>query len=72
VTAQETCRRSSDGKLYLRDFSPVHLARVIFGWRVSAKDHSALRDDLKHVNPNARLISAILDGGRVILSPPLR
>jgi len=72
VTALKACRRSSDGKLYLRDVDPLHLTGVICGWRVGADDLSSLRDDLKRVNPNARLMSAILDGGRVILSPPLQ
>jgi hypothetical protein len=71
VTALEACRRSSDGKLYLYDVPPSHLAGVICGWRVGEEDISSLRDDLKRVNPNARLIRAILDSGRVILSPPL-
>jgi len=72
VTALASCRRSSDGKLYLRDVAPHHLAGVICGWRVGKEDLSSLRDDLKRVNLNARLIGAILDGGRVILSPPLQ
>lgn len=29
VTALEACRRSSDGKLYLRDVAPLHLAGLI-------------------------------------------
>ena len=61
VTALKACRRSSDGKLYLRDVDSLHLTGVICGWRVGADDLSLLRDDLKRVNPNARLISAILD-----------
>jgi len=72
VTALDACRRSSDGKLYLRDVTPLHLTGVIRGWRVGAEDLSSLRDDLKRVNPNARLIAATLDGGRVILSTPLQ
>ena len=72
VTALDACRRSLDGKLYLRDVSPLHLTGVICGWRVGAGELSSLRDDLRQVNPNARLIAAILDGGRVILSPPLQ
>ena len=72
VTALGTCRRSSDGKLYLRDVAPLHLTGVICGWRVSAGDLSTLRDELKRVNPNARLIAAVLDGSRVTLSPPLQ
>ena len=72
VTALASCRRSSDGKLYLRDVAPYHLAGVICRWRVGKEDLSSLRDDLKRVNLNARLVGAILDGGRVILSPPLQ
>jgi hypothetical protein len=72
VTALNACRRSSDGKLYLRDVAPLHLAGVICGWRVGKEELSSLSDDLKRVNPNARLIGAVLDGGRVSLSPPLQ
>jgi hypothetical protein len=72
VTALKACRRSSDGKLYLHDVAPPHLAGVICGWRVDKEELSSLSDDLKRVNPNVRLIGAVLDGGRVSLSPPLQ
>jgi hypothetical protein len=57
--------------LYLRDFSPVFLTRVICGWRVNANEDSAFRNDLKQVIPKARLISSTLNGGGGILGPPL-
>jgi hypothetical protein len=57
--------------LYLRDFSPGYLTRVICGWRVNANDDPAFHNDLKQVIPKARLISSVLNGGGVILGPPL-
>ena len=72
VTALNACRRSSDGKLYLRDVDHLHLTGVICGWRARAEDVSLLDGELKRLNPNAKLISAVLDGGRVGLNPPLQ
>jgi hypothetical protein len=72
VTALNTCRRSSDGKLHLRDVDHLHLTDVICGWRASADEISLLGDKLKRLNPDAKLISAVLDGGRVSLKPPLQ
>jgi hypothetical protein len=72
VTALKTCRRSSDGKLYLRDVDRLHLTGVICGWRASADDLSSVGDELERLNPDAKLISAILDGGRVSLNFPLQ
>jgi hypothetical protein len=71
VTALKGCRLSSDGKLYLRDVDPLHVTDVICGWRVGKDEFLSFRDDLKQVNPNARLIAATLDGGRVVLNPAL-
>ena len=72
VTALNACRRSSDGKLYLRDVDHLHLTGVICGWRARADDVSSLGGELKRLNPNAKLISAVLDGGKVSLNPPLQ
>lgn len=71
VTALQDCSRSLDGKLYLRDVDPLHVTGVICGWRVNADDIQSLRNDLPRTNHNLRLVSAILDGGTVNLSPPL-
>ena len=71
VTALNACRRSSDGKLYLRDIDPLHLTGVISGWRVHSDDLFSLREELRRVNSDARLTSAILDGASVILRPSL-
>ncbi len=72
VTALNACHRSPDGKLYLRDVDRLQLTGVICGWRASTTDVSSLDDDLKRLNPDAKLILAVLDGGRVRLNPPLR
>jgi hypothetical protein len=71
VTALHTCRLSADGKLYLRDVNLLHVTGVIYGWRVKAEDLSSLHGDLKQVNPNAKLIPAILDGAKVVLGNPV-
>ena len=68
VTALEACRRSPDGKLYLRDIIPSPLTGVICGWRVSEQDRLLLRHDLKQVNPKIEIITAALDGGKVTLN----
>ncbi len=72
VTALSACRRSADGKHYLRDVDRHHLTGVICGWRVSSEDILLLGDELRRLNPDAKLISTILDGGRVNLSTPLQ
>jgi hypothetical protein len=72
VTALNACRRSSDGKLYLRDVDHLHVTGVICGWRARVEDVSSFGGELKRLNPNAKLISAVLDGGRVSLNPPLQ
>jgi Protein of unknown function (DUF2971) len=72
VTALNACHQSPDGKLYLRDVDRRHLTSVICGWRASADDVSSLRDELKRLNPDAKLISAVLDRGRVSLDPGLQ
>jgi hypothetical protein len=72
VTPLKACRQSSDGKLYLRQVDRLHVTGVICGWRVDKNDFSGLCEDLKQVNPKARLISAILEGGRVKLEPALK
>jgi hypothetical protein len=72
ATALNACRQSSDGELYLRDVNSLHLTGVICGWRASANDVSLLKDKLGHVNPDAKLISAVLDSGKVSLNPPLQ
>jgi hypothetical protein len=71
VTALNDCHRSSDGKLYLRSVDRLHLTGVICGWRASADDVSYLGHELMRLNPEAKLVSAVLDGGRVSLRPPL-
>lgn len=71
VAALKTCCRSLDGKLYLREVDRRHVTGVICGWRASADEVGSLCNDLKRLNPDARLISAALDGGRVNLEPPL-
>jgi hypothetical protein len=73
LTALSACRRSSDGKLYLRDVDRFHPKGVICGWRASADDISLLGEELKRLNPDAKLISASFDGGgRVNLNPSLK
>jgi hypothetical protein len=72
VTALNACHRSSDGKLYLRDVDRLHLTGVICGWRTSADTVSSLGKELRRLNPDAKLISAVLDCGRVSLNPPLQ
>jgi hypothetical protein len=71
VTALTACRRSADSNLYLRDVDRGHVTGVICGWRAQADDVSRLGSELKRLNPNARLVSAVLDGGKVVLQPPL-
>jgi hypothetical protein len=71
VTALSRCRRSPDEELYLRDVDSSYLTGVIAGWRVKAGDLSLLRSELQRINPKASIISASLDGGRVVLNPPL-
>jgi|HubBroStandDraft_6_1064221.scaffolds.fasta_scaffold259990_2 hypothetical protein len=72
VTALSACRRSPDGKLFLRDVDPVHLTGVICGWMASPDDAASLRIELKRSNPNVKLVSAILDGGKISLSGPIQ
>ena len=72
VTSLTTCHRSSDGKLYLLDVDPLHLTGVICGWRVSADHRSLLFDELRRLNPAVKLISAVLDGGKIGLNPSLQ
>lgn len=71
VTALQACRRSADGKLYLRDITPPPLTGIICGWRVTEQDCSLLRRDLERVNPSIELITAALDHGKVVVTPPL-
>ncbi len=71
VTALEACRRSLDGKIYLRDVAPSPVTGVICGWRVSEKDRSLLLADIEQVNPKIKVITASLDRGRIILNPAL-
>jgi len=71
VTALNACRQSVDGKLYLRDVDPVHVTGVICGWRVTTDNYFALNNELKRLNPSIKLISAILDGGKISLNHPL-
>jgi len=71
VTALQACRRSPDGKLYLRDATPSPLAGVICGWRVSQEERSSLHGELREVNPKVRIAGASLVRGKVLLSPPL-
>jgi len=72
VTALKTCRRSSDNKLYLRDVDRLHLTGVICGWRVKTDDISSLEDEIKRENSNVKMISSVLDGGRVKLNKSLQ
>ena len=72
VTALNACRQSTNGGLHLRDVDRVHLTGVICGWRARADGVSLLSSELKHLNPAARLVSAVFDGGRVRLDPPLQ
>jgi hypothetical protein len=71
VTALEACRRSPDGKLFLRDITPSPLTGVICGWRVSEQDRLLLRRDLEQVNPRIEVITAALDRGKVTLNSAL-
>lgn len=72
VTALNACRRPAKGDLYLRDVDRHHLTGVICGWRAHADDVSSLGDELKRLNSNAKLVSAVLDRGKVGLDPPLQ
>jgi hypothetical protein len=72
VTALSACQPSQDGKLHLRHVDRFHLKGVICGWRANVDDVSLLGDKLACLNPDAKLISATLDGGRVSLQPPLQ
>ena len=72
VTALSACRRSPDGNLYLRGVDRLHLTGVICGWRVRAEDVSSLGSELNRLNPNAKLVSAALDDGKVGLNSPLQ
>jgi Protein of unknown function (DUF2971) len=72
VTALKVCRRSPDGRLYLRAVDQLHVTGVICGWRVGKAEVTVLRDDLTRENPNLRLIFATLDVGKVNLSPSLQ
>jgi Protein of unknown function (DUF2971) len=72
VTALKKCRRSSDNKLYLRDVDRLHVTGVICGWRLGTDDIISLQNDLKEENLNVKVIPAILDGGRVKISQPLK
>ncbi len=72
VAALNGCRQSLDGKLYLRDVAPLHVTGAICGWRVSADNYSALRHELKRLNPAIGLISTIWEGGKICLNPPLQ
>jgi hypothetical protein len=72
VTPLSVCYRSPDDKLYLRDVDPLHLAGAICGWRAGADDVSSLAEELKRVNPNAKLVLAVLDRGRIVLKPSLQ
>jgi hypothetical protein len=72
VTALNACHLSSDGNLYLRDVDHLCLTGIICGWRARSDDVSLLSDQLKRLNPNAKLISAVLDRGKVGLTPPLQ
>lgn len=69
VTALAGCRRSPDGKLYLRDTKPSPMTGVICGWRVSEKDRLLLTEDLKRVNPNITVIAATFVRGKIDLTP---
>jgi hypothetical protein len=71
VTALETCRRSSDGKLYLRDITPSPLTGVICGWRITERLRLLLRHDLDRVNPKIKIIIADLDRGKITLNSTL-
>jgi hypothetical protein len=72
VTALTACRRSPDGNLYLRSVDRLHLTGAICGWRARAEDVSSLGSELNRLNPNAKLVSAVLDDGKVGLKPPLQ
>jgi hypothetical protein len=69
VTGLKACKQSSDGKLYLRNVDHLHMTSVICGWRARADEAALLCKELKRLNPDAKLISAALDRGRVNLNP---
>jgi len=49
----------------------LHLTCVIAGWRVSKEDHRLVFEELRRVNPSARLIRAAFDRGKISLSEAL-
>ncbi|MCU4161633.1 DUF2971 domain-containing protein [Acidiphilium sp. AL] len=65
VTALNACRQ--DSSLFLRDVDQLHLTGVIFGWRAPKDEVSSLGIELKRVNPKAKLVPAVLNGGKVVL-----
>lgn len=71
VSALSACHRSPDRTLYVRNVDPIHLAGVICGWRSSKSDILSIDVELKRQCPNAKLVSAVLDGGRVRLDSSL-
>jgi hypothetical protein len=72
VTALSAYRTSADGHLKLFDVDPRHVTAVICGWRVSSNMRSRLFNELVRGYPNVQLISAALDGGKIVLGPPYR
>jgi hypothetical protein len=72
VTALSACRQSADGSLYFRNVFRHHVTAVICGWRVPADDIEALGDELKQVNPDAKLISSTFAAGRIELDAALQ
>jgi DUF2971 family protein len=71
VTALSACYRSPENDLYLRDIDSTHLTHIICGWQNSADEILSIGDEIRHFNPNAKVVSAMLDGGRVSIKPPL-
>ncbi|WP_442578460.1 DUF2971 domain-containing protein [Mesorhizobium sp. ASY16-5R] len=69
VTALSDCHRPSGGNLYLRNVNPLHLTGVICGWRTPPDIVSSLGIELRHINPKAKLTSAVMEGGTVHLRP---
>ena len=70
VTPLNTCRccRSSKHKIFLRDVDPNLIDSVICGWHIKSSEMSQLRDELKQINDNIRVMSASCEAGEVTLS----
>ena len=67
VSALSDCKRSDDGKMYLRYIDPSIVTGVICGWNVPDDEVSSLKAELSCTNPGLEMLAASLERGRVRL-----